>query len=105
MSSAVIVSTARTPIGKAYRGAYNNTTPVKLGGIAIQNAGCPCRSGRGRGGGRDHGLCHAGRRHGTELRPPCRTLGRASRDDGRGDHQPVLLFGSAVDCHGRQPGW
>ncbi len=38
MTSAVIVSTARTPIGKAYRGAYNNTTPAKLGGLAIQNA-------------------------------------------------------------------
>jgi acetyl-CoA C-acetyltransferase len=38
MTSAVIVSTARTPIGKAYRGAYNNTTPAKLGGLAIRNA-------------------------------------------------------------------
>jgi len=38
MSSAVIVSTARTPIGKAYRGYFNNTTPAKLGGLAIQNA-------------------------------------------------------------------
>ena len=25
MNDAVIVSTARTPIGKAYRGAFNNT--------------------------------------------------------------------------------
>jgi acetyl-CoA C-acetyltransferase len=25
MTEAVIVSTARTPIGKAYRGAFNNT--------------------------------------------------------------------------------
>ncbi len=38
MSNAVIVSTARTPIGKAYRGAYNATTPAMLGGIAIANA-------------------------------------------------------------------
>lgn len=38
MSSAVIVSTARTPIGKAYRGSFNNTTPAKLGGLAIHNA-------------------------------------------------------------------
>lgn len=38
MSNAVIVSTARSPIGKAYRGAYNNTTPAMLGGIAVQNA-------------------------------------------------------------------
>lgn len=38
MTNAVIVSTARTPIGKAYRGSFNNTTPAKLGGIAIKNA-------------------------------------------------------------------
>lgn len=38
MRSAVIVSTARTPIGKAYRGAFNNTTPQELAGHAIANA-------------------------------------------------------------------
>ncbi|MET0358817.1 MAG: acetyl-CoA C-acyltransferase [Pararhizobium sp.] len=38
MRSAVIVSTARTPIGRAYRGAFNNTTPQALGGHAIEHA-------------------------------------------------------------------
>ncbi len=38
MTSAVIVSTARTPIGKAFRGSFNNTTPAKLGGTAIKHA-------------------------------------------------------------------
>jgi len=38
MRDAVIVSTARTPIGKAYRGAFNNTTPQQLAGHAIENA-------------------------------------------------------------------
>ena len=38
MREAVIVSTARTPIGKAYRGAFNNTTAQTLGGHAIKNA-------------------------------------------------------------------
>ncbi len=38
MRDAVIVSTARTPIGKAYRGAFNNTTPQALAGHAIENA-------------------------------------------------------------------
>ena len=38
MTNAVIVSTARTPIGKAYRGSFNSTTPAKLGGTAIQHA-------------------------------------------------------------------
>lgn len=35
---AVIVSTARTPIGKAYRGALNDTQGQALGGHAIQHA-------------------------------------------------------------------
>ncbi len=38
MRDAVIVSTARTPIGKAYRGAFNNTTPQELAGHAIKHA-------------------------------------------------------------------
>ena len=38
MRDAVIVSTARTPIGKAYRGAFNATTPQTLAGHAIENA-------------------------------------------------------------------
>jgi acetyl-CoA C-acetyltransferase len=35
---AVIVSTARTPIGKAYRGAFNDTPAQALGGHAIAEA-------------------------------------------------------------------
>jgi acetyl-CoA C-acetyltransferase len=38
MAEAVIVATARTPIGKAYRGAYNNTHGVDLMGHAIEHA-------------------------------------------------------------------
>lgn len=38
MVDAVIVSTARTPIGKAYRGALNNTPGATLGGHAIAHA-------------------------------------------------------------------
>lgn len=38
MRDAVIVSTARTPIGKAYRGAFNATTPQALAAHAIENA-------------------------------------------------------------------
>ena len=36
MREAVIVSTARTAIGKAYRGAFNNTTAPTLGGHVIR---------------------------------------------------------------------
>lgn len=38
MREAVIVSTARTPIGKAYRGAFNNTEAPTLGGHAARHA-------------------------------------------------------------------
>jgi acetyl-CoA C-acetyltransferase len=38
MTEAVIVSTARTPIGKAYRGAFNDTTGPTLGAHAIRHA-------------------------------------------------------------------
>lgn len=38
MREAAIVSTARTPIGKAYRGAFNNTTTPSLFSHAIKHA-------------------------------------------------------------------
>ena len=38
MTDAVIVSTARTPIGKAYRGSFNNTHGAELAGHAIAQA-------------------------------------------------------------------
>ena len=38
MREAVIVSAARTPIGKAYRGAFNNTEAPTLGGHAVRHA-------------------------------------------------------------------
>src|SRR6202043_3880685 len=38
MSEAVIVSTARTPIGKAFRGAFNMTHGATLGGHVVRHA-------------------------------------------------------------------
>lgn len=38
MKEAVIVSTARTPIGKAYKGAFNNTNSPTLAGFAVSEA-------------------------------------------------------------------
>ena len=38
MREAVIVSTARTPIGRAYRGVFNNTDAPTMGGHAIRHA-------------------------------------------------------------------
>tara|TARA_A100001011_G_C14267217_1_gene825261 strand:- start:120 stop:263 length:144 start_codon:yes stop_codon:yes gene_type:complete len=36
MREAVILSTARTPIGKAYKGAFNNTHGATLAGHAVK---------------------------------------------------------------------
>jgi acetyl-CoA C-acetyltransferase len=36
MTEAVIVSAARTPIGKAYRGAFNDLTAPSLATVAIK---------------------------------------------------------------------
>jgi len=38
MAQAVIVSTARTPIGRAYRGAFNNTHGATMGGYVVAEA-------------------------------------------------------------------
>lgn len=38
MTDAVIVSTARTPIGRAYKGAFNDTQSQELGGHAVAQA-------------------------------------------------------------------
>ena len=38
MREAIIVSTARTPIGKAYKGAFNNTNAPLMAGWAIKEA-------------------------------------------------------------------
>ena len=38
MREAVIVSTARTPIGKAYRGGFNNLAGATLGAASVAEA-------------------------------------------------------------------
>ena len=38
MSDAVIVSTARTPLGRAYKGAFNNLESPTMTGYAINEA-------------------------------------------------------------------
>ena len=55
MREAVIVSTARTPIGKAYRGAFNDTQAQALGGHVIANARRARRYRGRRGRRRRHG--------------------------------------------------
>ncbi|HWT43591.1 MAG TPA: acetyl-CoA C-acyltransferase, partial [Sphingopyxis sp.] len=38
MNDVVIVSTARTPIGRAYRGAFNDTGAATLGALSVREA-------------------------------------------------------------------
>ncbi|MBU4520490.1 MAG: acetyl-CoA C-acyltransferase, partial [Gammaproteobacteria bacterium] len=38
MTNAVIVSTARTPLAKSWKGAFNMTHGATLGGHAVQHA-------------------------------------------------------------------
>ena len=38
MTSAVIVSTARTPLAKSWKGSFNMTHGATLGGHAVQHA-------------------------------------------------------------------
>ena len=91
MREAVIVSTARTPIGKAYRGAFNDTQAQTLGGHAIaqavKRAGIDPRRGRRRGdrralqqgstGGNVARQAAAARRPADQRRRACRSTGSA----------------------------
>ena len=65
MVDAVIVSTARTPIGKAVRGAFNLTHGADMGGHviaqAVKRAGARCSA---------HELRFCPRRTGTKRRAP-----------------------------------
>jgi acetyl-CoA C-acetyltransferase len=56
MTSAVIVSTARTPLAKSWKGAFNMTHGATLGGHAVQHAVQRAGIDGRRGRRRDHGL-------------------------------------------------
>ena len=101
MADAVIVSTARTPIGRAYRGAFNNTHGATLGGHVIQHA--VQRAGLEPGQVEDVilGCALPGRRDRTQHRAGVGTPGRAAGHDGRRHREPLLLLGPAGDRHGR----
>ena len=58
---AVIVSTARTPLAKSWRGAFNMTHGATLGGHVVKAALERARHRPGRGRGRAHGLRHCPR--------------------------------------------
>ena len=63
MSNALIVSTARTPLTKSWKGAFNMTHGATLGGHAVKAAVERAGIDGGAHRGRADGLRHARRRH------------------------------------------
>ena len=86
MREAVIVSTARTPIGRAFRGALNN---IKSPTLMARDP--PCGATRGRRRRRDRGRRD---RHGVDRRH-CRNESRAQCGI-RGGH-PVTAAAQTID--------
>ena len=78
MRSAVIVSTARTPIGRAYRGAFNDTQSQALGGHVIAEAVKRAGVAPGRDRRRDHGRRAAAGRAGLQHRASVRVARRVA---------------------------
>ena len=99
MREAVIVSTARTPIGKAYRGAFNDTQAQTLGGHAIESARQArlgrSRRGRRRGDGRGAPAGLGGR----QCRPPGAAARRLARQCRRHVGRPAMRLGPDGDRH------
>ena len=93
MVEAVIVSTARTPIGRAMRGAFNLTHGAEMGGHVIRHA--VERAGIEPGEVEDvvHGLRQPRGRDRRQHRAPGRAPRRAAGGHGGDDGQPVLLSG------------
>ena len=88
MREAVIVSTARTPIGKAYRGAFNNLEAPTMGAHAIREAVRRAQHRARRGRRRRHRRGDAAGHH--RVQP-----GRASARSPSG--LPVTVSGMTVD--------
>ena len=97
MPDAVIVSTARTPLCKSWRGAFNITHGATMGGHALRHAIDRARPRSGRHRRRDHGLREPGGRDRPQHRAADRDPRRLSGDDLRHDREPVLLVGAADD--------
>ena len=102
MREAVIVSTARTPIGKAYRGAFNDTQAQTLGGHAIaQRLEARLRRGR-RGRRRGDGRGAAAGIAGRQCRAPVAVARRPSDQRRRHVGRPAMRLGPDGDRHRRQ---
>ncbi len=101
MVDAVIVSTARTPIGRAVRGVFNLTHGADMGGHVIAARGQARRHRARRRRGRDAGLRQSRGRHRRQHRAPGGDPRRPAGDRRRPDRQPLLLLRPAGDRAGR----
>ena len=101
MVDAVIVSTARTPIGKAFRGAFNMTHGATLGGHVVKHA--VERAGIDPGEVEDVilGCATPRRRDRQQHRAPCRDPRRHAGHRVGHDGESLLLVGLADDRAGR----
>ncbi len=101
MPEAVIVATARTPIGRANKGSLTECRPDDLAGFIVKTvlektpAARPA-AGRGR-----HPRLRPARRRGGLQRRPRRGAARWSARRPRRHRQPLLLVVAADDPHGR----
>ena len=101
MPEAVIVATARSPIGRANKGSLARSVPTTCRPRSYARCWPRCPElDRDRGRGPDHGLRPAGWRAGVQHRARRRRPRRARRRAGR-DRQPLLLVEPADDPHGR----
>ena len=89
---AVIVSTARTPIGKAFRGAFNLTHGADMLGARHRARHRARRHRAGRRRGRRARLRVARRLHGQQRGASCRAARRLPGHHRRHDDQPLLLL-------------
>ena len=80
MREAAIVSAARTPIGRAFRGAFNQTPGATMAGLRRRRRDGARRRRSGRSRGRRHRLGLARRRDRQQHRPHGRAARRLSGD-------------------------
>ena len=98
MREAVIVSTARTPIGKAYRGAFNMTHGATLGGHVIKHAVERAKIDPAEVEDVIMGCALPERATGQNIARQAALRAGLPVTTGRHDRQPFLLLGPANDC-------
>ena len=101
MREVVIVSSVRTPVGRAFKGTLRATRPDELAAIAIKGALARVPQVDPKEIedvilGLRHARSRARDERGPHRVPARRTAGGELGDD----HQPLLLLRTAGDCHG-----